>query len=132
MVVCGKINATNEEIDEISNLGETYFGYFDEKQSTQFGKIEPNTLKNIVLQNVDVEKLKVSNPKMSAQILEGILSGEIKDAKRDLVLLNAAGGLLACGKTDSLDSGIKEANYLLNSGKALQKLRQMQSFYQKR
>ncbi|MCB9452019.1 MAG: anthranilate phosphoribosyltransferase [Anaerolineaceae bacterium] len=58
----------------------------------------------------------------NAAILRGILSGEIQDAKRDVVLLNGAAALLAGGLVTDLRSGIEMATETIDSGKALAKL----------
>lgn len=58
----------------------------------------------------------------NAEITKGILKGEIKGAKRDVVLLNAACGLYVTGKASSIADGVKLAAELIDSGKALAKL----------
>ncbi len=60
----------------------------------------------------------------NAEITKKILKGELKGAKRDIVVLNAALGIVAGGKADSIENGIKLANELINSGKAYAKLEQ--------
>lgn len=60
--------------------------------------------------------------KENAEITLGILKGEIKGAKRDVVLLNSACGLYVTKKASSIEEGIKLANELIDSGKALKKL----------
>ena len=58
----------------------------------------------------------------NAKITLGILKGEIKDARRDVVLLNAGCGLYTAGKADSIAEGVKLAAELVDSGKAMEKL----------
>ncbi|MGN0692328.1 MAG: anthranilate phosphoribosyltransferase [Oscillospiraceae bacterium] len=58
----------------------------------------------------------------NAEITKGILKGEIKGAKRDVVLLNAACGLYSAGKASSISEGVKLASELIDSGKAYAKL----------
>ena len=58
----------------------------------------------------------------NAEITKGILKGEVKGAKRDVVLLNAACGLYVTGKASSIADGVKLAAELIDSGKALAKL----------
>ncbi|MCH5199926.1 MAG: anthranilate phosphoribosyltransferase [Oscillospiraceae bacterium] len=60
----------------------------------------------------------------NAKITLGILGGEIKDARRDVVLLNAGCGLYVAGKADSVAEGVKLAAELIDSGKALAKLKE--------
>lgn len=68
------------------------------------------------------EDLAGGDGKESAEITKEILSGEIKDAKRDIVVLNAALGLCTGGKADSIQDGIKLANEIIDSGKAYAKI----------
>lgn len=58
----------------------------------------------------------------NAAILRGILAGEITDAKRDVVVLNAGAALMAGGLTDSLTEGIDMANAIIDERKALDRL----------
>ena len=58
----------------------------------------------------------------NAKITFGILTGKVKGAKRDVVLLNAGCGLYAAGKADSIAEGVKLATELIDSGKALAQL----------
>lgn len=62
--------------------------------------------------------LKGGEAKENADILKGILKGEIKDARRDIVLLNAAAALYVSGKADSIKSGVSLAAELIDSKKA--------------
>lgn len=59
-------------------------------------------------------------PKENAMIILDILRGQ-KGAKRDIVVLNAAAGLFAGKIVDSIAEGIKVAEELIDSGKALSK-----------
>ncbi len=58
----------------------------------------------------------------NAAILRGILDGSIRDAKRDVVILNAAAALVAAEKVKNIDEGIDLATQVLDSGVALTKL----------
>ena len=60
--------------------------------------------------------------------VEGILSGEIKGAKRDLTLVNAAGGFVVAGLARDMSDGIGLAREQIDSGRALEKLRGFQQF----
>jgi anthranilate phosphoribosyltransferase len=64
----------------------------------------------------------------NAAHLEGILSGEIKGAKRDLTLINAAAGFVVAGLARDLSDGIGLAREQIDSGRALEKLRGFQQF----
>lgn len=64
----------------------------------------------------------------NAAYLEGILSGEVKGAKRDLTLVNAAGGFVVAGLARDMSDGIGMAREQIDSGRALEKLRGFQQF----
>lgn len=67
----------------------------------------------------------------NAKITLGILKGEIKGAKRDIVLLNSGCALYVSGKANSIADGVKLAAELIDSGKALEKLNQLIEFTNK-
>lgn len=58
----------------------------------------------------------------NAEITKKILNGELKGAKRDITVLNAALGLYAGGKAESINDGVKLAQEIIYSGKAYEKL----------
>jgi len=60
--------------------------------------------------------------KENAKITRGILSGEIKGPKRDVVLLNAASSLVVDEKAKSIKEGIEIAKEAIDSGKAIKHL----------
>ena len=64
----------------------------------------------------------------NAVTVEGILSGEVKGAKRDLTLVNAAGGFVVAGLARDMSDGIAMAREQIDSGRALEKLRGFQQF----
>ncbi|HEY2614179.1 MAG TPA: anthranilate phosphoribosyltransferase, partial [Chthoniobacterales bacterium] len=64
----------------------------------------------------------------NAAHLENILSGE-KGAKRDLTLINAAGGFVVAGLAADMNEGIALAKEQIDSGRALKKLRALQQFH---
>lgn len=67
------------------------------------------------------EDLVGGTPDENAEITKKILMGE-KGAKRDAVLMNAGAALYIGGKADSMANGIKLAEELIDSGKALETL----------
>jgi anthranilate phosphoribosyltransferase len=58
----------------------------------------------------------------NADILKGIFSGEIRDAKRDILVLNGAAALYVGKKVGSIRDGVAMANEILDSGKVMDKL----------
>ncbi len=65
---------------------------------------------------------------MNAQIAQEILNGE-KGAKRDIVLVNAAAGLVAAGLAAGLKEGVELAEKSIDSEKAAEKLRELRKKY---
>ena len=60
--------------------------------------------------------------KKNAEIIKGILSGDLLGSKKNIVLLNSASALYINGKAKTIKDGIKIANEIIESGKALKKL----------
>ncbi len=73
------------------------------------------------------EDLKGGDSKDNAAITEEILKGG-KGARRDIVILNAAAGLVASDKAGDFPEGIKMATESLDSGAAMNKLEQLKAF----
>jgi anthranilate phosphoribosyltransferase len=65
----------------------------------------------------------------NARALIDILANRDRSARRDLITINAAAGLVIAGVTSRMESGIQLANELLDSGLALEKLREFQRFF---
>ena len=61
-------------------------------------------------------------PEENAQITKDILSGTLKGAKRDVVLMNAGIGIYLGSENLTMEEGIKKAEELINSGKAYEKM----------
>ena len=75
-----------------------------------------------------VEAIQGSNGEENARELEAILDGSLTGPKRDIVCLNAAAGMTIVGQTADLKEGFTRANEILDSGAALQVLRDWQNF----
>lgn len=68
------------------------------------------------------DDLRGGTPEENAAITRGVISGEIRDNKRNAVLLNAGAAIYIGGKAPSMSDGIKLAAQLIDSGKALEAL----------
>ncbi len=68
------------------------------------------------------EELMGGTPEENARITLGILSGEDRGPKRCAVCLNAGAALYIAGKAAALESGVRMAEQLLDSGAAKEKL----------
>ncbi len=61
-------------------------------------------------------------PEENARITRGILAGEIRDARRDIVLMNAGAAIYCGGAAESFEDGVKKAAEMIDSGKAMEVL----------
>ena len=75
-----------------------------------------------------VSDLQGGDGRQNAETIEGILSGKIREAKREMTVVNAAGGFVVAGVAKDLKEGIELAREEIDSGRALEKLRALQSF----
>jgi anthranilate phosphoribosyltransferase len=74
-----------------------------------------------------ISELEGGDARQNADTIEGILSGKIHGAKRDMTVVNAAGGFVVAGLAKDLKEGIDLAREEIDSGRALEKLRAVQS-----
>ena len=74
------------------------------------------------LKTYPMEDLIGGNGEENAEITQQILKGQLKGAKRDIVLLNSAMGIYIGGKAQSIEEGVKVAAEIIDSGKALAKM----------
>lgn len=102
-------------LDELSISGATLVA--DVRDGTVVGTFEVSP-DDAGLQVADRDTCSGGSPEDNAAVLAGILDGEIRDARRDIVVLNAAAGLLVGGAADSLDDGARRAEEAIDSGAA--------------
>ena len=118
------VTDTGEGMDDISISGVTTFAELANRKVTT-GLIDPRWL-NIPAAPLD--ELLGGDPIENAGYLEGILAGKIQGAKRDLTLVNAAGGFVVAGLCNDMSQGLARAREAIDSGRALEKLRALQQF----
>ncbi|MFH1287090.1 MAG: anthranilate phosphoribosyltransferase [bacterium] len=107
-------------LDEVTTTGRTKVSELkDGKVATYFVTPEDFGLKRAGLND-----LRGGLPKENAEILLDILRGE-KGCRRDIVLLNAAFAISACGKANSIKDGMNIAAESIDSGNALAKLKSL-------
>lgn len=75
-----------------------------------------------------VTDLQGGDARENAATIDGILSGKITGAKRDMTIVNAAGGFVVAGLARDLKEGIDLAREEIDSGRALEKLRALQNY----
>lgn len=111
-----------DKMDEISASSETFVCELDNGEYKSY-TIKPE---DFGLTSCAKEDLVGGTPEENAQITLAILKGE-KGPKRNAVLLNAGAALYIGGKADSLADGVKLAEELIDSGKALAKLEEFKT-----
>jgi anthranilate phosphoribosyltransferase len=107
-------------LDEISTTGPTWVTELNESEIRNY-TIHPE---DFGLSRCAMEDLKGGDAPTNAAMLKEVLGGR-KGPKRDIVLLNSAAVVVAAGKADSLEEGIKIAAESIDSGRAMGKLSQL-------
>ena len=113
MVVYGQ-----DSLDEISMCAPTSVCEIKDGKFTSY-EITPE---QFGYTRCEKEALTGGTPAENAEITKAILKGEEKGAKRQAVCLNAGAALYIAGKADSVETGVKLAESLIDSGAALKKL----------
>ena len=108
-------------LDEITLTGETQVSELNKGQIKTY-KINPE---DFGLNKCSIEDLKGGDADENKEILINILKGEEKGAKREIVLLNAGAAFYAGKIVESIEEGIKLAEEVIDSGKAMRKLEEM-------
>jgi anthranilate phosphoribosyltransferase len=76
------------------------------------------------IQLASPESIKGGNAQANAEIIRSVLKGE-NGPKKDITLLNAAPAFMASGLVKNLKGGVDLARELIDSGKAMEKLRNL-------
>ena len=113
LVVCGR-----DILDEISLSSVTAACDFKDGWFRKF-IINPEELGFKLCSKSDIVG---GTPAENAELTRKILRGELKDAKRDIVLLNSGAGFYASNNVNSISEGIAKARELIDSGAAYAKL----------
>ena len=105
-------------LDEIGLHGETTAAEVDG------GAVTPLTItpEDLGLDPAPVEAVAGGTPAENAAALEGIVTGEVTDARRDIVLANAGAALYVADAAESLADGVAAARESIDSGGATDRL----------
>lgn len=114
-------------LDELTTTGPNTVSHYQDGAVRTF-ELDP---RDYGFKGANISDLLGDDAPTNARILRGILSGDICDAKRDVVLLNAGAALLAAGKVENLMHGITLAGEVIDSGAALSKLDALVAYSQK-
>jgi anthranilate phosphoribosyltransferase len=111
----------SDGLDEISTMGTT------KMLELKDGEISSRELKpaDYGFSLSSLEELKGGEAKENAKILRGILSGEQRGARKDIVVLNAAAAIVAGGMADDFEAAIEMAEKAVSDGKASAALEKM-------
>ena len=82
---------------------------------------------NLGLKRYDVAAVAGGTPAENAADLDGIVSGEIEGAKRDIVLANAGAAIYVAGGADSIAGGAERARDAIDAGEAAEKLAELRA-----
>lgn len=107
-------------LDEITLTGESHIAELKKGKIKNY-KIDPDELG---LEMCFSEDLKGGTPEENAAMIEGILKSQT-GPKRDIVVLNAAAAIYVAGKAKSIELGVACAIESIDSGKALEKLKDL-------
>ena len=111
-------------LDELSTTGpSTMYRWRAEDGLDPDEEIKPEVINPVALglAPADLGDLLGDDAETNAALARRVLSGE-KGAHRDIVLLNAAAGLVVAGVTDDLEGGLAQASASLDSGAAADRL----------
>ena len=115
----------HDGLDEMSVCAQTRISELNDDMIRTYD-IEPEQFFDDI---ADANDLVGGDPVANAAITRSVLEGA-KGPRRDVVLLNAAGALLAAGKAETLAAGIEQAKSCIDSGAATEKLEQLIQFTQ--
>jgi anthranilate phosphoribosyltransferase len=73
-------------------------------------------------------QLRGGSPEENAAVIRAVFSGEERGAKRDAILLNAAGAIAAGGHAEDLRDGLELARETVDSGAAAERLEALAAF----
>ena len=113
----------NDGMDEITVTTTTLVNEIRDGEITEY-TIDPA---DYGIPYSDGADLKGGTGAENAEIARAIFAGE-KGAKRDIVVLNSAAGLYIGKKAATFADGVKLAQEIIDSGKAMEKVREMAEF----
>jgi anthranilate phosphoribosyltransferase len=111
-------------LDELTTMGPNRVSVL------QGGAVETHLLDpaGLGFARAEVSELSGGSAQENATITRAILDGEMNDARRDVVVLNAAAALVVGGRAATLPDGIELARQSLDSGAAGRVLEQLVDF----
>ena len=108
-------------LDEISLLGTTRILELKDGALKEY-EISPE---DFGLERCTIDQIKTGTPEENAATIRGVFNGSIRDARRDAVLINAAGALVVGDKAKGFDEGITMVRKIIDDGLAAAKLEEL-------
>jgi len=110
-------------LDEISTVGKTLIAWLKENETTSL-ELSP---RDFGIKKAEPKDIVGTTPDEGAEIIFRILNHcDYSDSlKRDLVLVNAAAGIMVGGKAEDLSHGVELAKESIDSGAAYSKLKML-------
>jgi anthranilate phosphoribosyltransferase len=111
-------------MDELSTLAPTHIA------KAEGGAIIEETVSRPawIPSPISLDQLAGGDSRLNAEILEGLLRGEVRGPKRDLAVFNAAAALVIAGLARDLESGCARAEEAIDSGSAFARLEAWRAF----
>ena len=108
-------------LDEISTVGKTAISWLKEDEVTTLETVP----RDFGAKLARIDEIRGTTPDESAEVLFKILSGNCvaDDPKREIVLVNAAAGIIVGGKAEDFSYGMELARKSIDSGIAYEKLK---------
>jgi len=113
-------------IDELSPCGPNLVCEVEHGEVREY-ELDPLALG---VERCDPSELRGGDPPLNAAALRAVLSGREQGGHRSAVVLNAAGGIAAAGRAESLREGIVRAREAIDSGAAAERLEALVAFSQ--
>jgi len=107
-------------LDEITNTSDTKITQLKDKKIKTF-YVKPE---DFGIERASMQDIQGGDVKENTKIILNILKGK-KGPKRDIVLLNAGAGIMVAGKAESIREGINISEEVVDSGKAMEKLKKL-------
>ncbi len=86
------------------------------------------TPEELGLKRGNLDDIRITTPEESARMIEKIFVGEEQGTARDIALLNSAAALVVSGVVGDLKTGLQKAAETVDSGKAIEKLKDLVDF----
>ena len=124
-VVHGRVTGAAHGLDELTVTGESLWVEVCDAEQHE-GTLHPESLGLRV--STVAELAGGANAEENARLIEAILRGQDRGARRDIVLLNAGAALLVGGCVSSLSDGVGKAAEAIDSDAASRLLERLRAF----